>query len=323
MPTIPITWTSLTNAVINGDGDLEKDAGADNCFTDASGTGDAGAISNESVASGDFEFGCTLGPLAGEAGRSFVGLASSFSLNFAVWQYCFHVSTELNTSGTPHPVDSVFVYEGSPPNKTYLDGAWDEGKLLRIVCQGGMVRYYLDSLLVYTSATAPSYPLYAVASLACLGKTVIDPYFITGSAGAPCEAGDEVGDGDCSLPWTIPTPSAFPLPSNGGPRPARFEEIEGEWNNFSQKFADGFEQSGGIQTSPIRRFAVEWDGLSQVEAAALDAHWNSTRGGLKFTVTHPHTAEVITGVRYRSYTRSPHRKVWAQARSAELVKYAS
>lgn len=180
MPTTNITWQNLTNAVINGSGHLEKNAGANNCFQDASGTGDGGARSVEEIASGDFEFRCTLGPIAGEAGRSFVGLDSGgFSLDFSTWIYCWHVSTENNTVN-PHPPRSIFVYEGSPPKKFHIDGAWDEGRLFRFLYQNGKMRYYFDNLLCYTSSRAITFPVFAVASLACLNKTVIDPQFITG-----------------------------------------------------------------------------------------------------------------------------------------------
>lgn len=325
MPTTIITWkTPLTNAVINGSGDLEKNAGSDNCFTNASGSGDAGARSNESIASGDFEFGCTLGPIGGLSGRSFVGLdhgTGSFDADFTNWDYTIHVSTEANTTGTPHPANSIFVYRGSPPNRTYIDGIWtNSGQVLRFVCQSGVMRVYLGSLFVYVFPEAVTYPVFACVSLACLNKTVLSPYFLTGGGGSnPCEVGIATGDA-CSGSWTVPTMAALPLPSNGGPRPSYFEEVEPEWGEVSQKFADGQEQSTTLQTARVRNFNVSWDGLSVAQADALDAHYESTRGGLKFTVVHPYTGETITGVRYKDYSAS-HRKVWSKERSASLVKY--
>jgi len=317
-----ITWkTPLTNAIINGDGDLEKNAGADNCFTNASGSGDAGARSNEEISSGNWEFQCTLGPLAGASGRSFVGIdhGGTYTADFSQWDYCIHVSTESNTSGTPHPINSIFIYEGGAPNKTYLDGVWEEGKLLRIVCINNVVRYYLDSLLIYTSATAPTYSLYAVVSLACLNKTVLDPKFITSAGTGACEEGPTVLGG-CQGSWTIPTPAALPLT---GIDFTYFQEIEGDWGEIEQEFPDGTPNATTIQTSAVRRFEVEWDGLSETDAQDMDAHYDSTSGGLKFTVTHPHTGETITGIRYEDYNRADHQKVWAQKRTARLVKYTS
>lgn len=326
MPTTIITWQNLTNAVINGNGYLEKNAGANNCFTNASGTGDGGARSVQTIAStdGDWAFECTLGP--DPSGRSFVGIASgAFSLDFATWDYCLHISTELNTSGTPHPANSIFIYEGPAPNKTYRDGVWNEGDLLQIICVGGVVRYYVNCTLLYTSSRAPSYPCYAVASLACLNKYVVDPVFRTGGSGGSvlgATRGPGAGSG-CSAPWTMPTPAAFPLPSNGGPRYAHFAEVEGDWGEDQSQFKDGYVRSVSLQPSATRFFDISWDGLSAAEAATLDAHWSSSRGGLAFSLTLPTTGEVVSGVRYASYSRANHRREWAQERSARLVKYTS
>lgn len=318
-----ITWTSLTNASIDGDGDLEKDAGANECYTNASGTGDGGAKSTETVTSGDWAFECTLGP--DPSGRTFVGVQhGTFSLDYANWDYCIHVSTELNTSSTPHPVDSIFIYEGGGANKTYRDGIWNEGDILRIECLNGVVRYYCNCLLLYTSSQAPTYPLYFVASLACLSRTVVDAAYYTGGAALGTfvsERGGTTGTG-CTAPWTFPTPTALPF-TPGSTRYTYFDEIEGDWGEHGQKFPDGNPAHNTIQTAAVRRFIVEWDGLSAADAATLDAHYDSTSGGAKFTMVHPRTAESISGCRYESYERTEHVKYWAQKRTAKIVKYTN
>jgi hypothetical protein len=518
MAVIPITWQNLVNAVINVDGDLEKNAGlTTQCAENSSGPGDAGARSVQEIAGGDWIFECTLGPQApGDSGRTYVGVNNgTHTLDYTLWQYAIHVSCVNNTID-PHPPNSVFVYDGPPPKKTYLNGVWtNSGQKLRLVCQNNVVKAYLDCLLLYTFPDPPVYPLFAEASIACMNKTVVDPQFIAGGGCQPvtwecmtftsanggdlsitggleqhkvCYAqsaqtitqdgeyfewsmvapgvehyvgvsyedcpscdnavafpstpychfgnhhapfsfyygldetisptddnwyalegsfdfadgvytnatifklareggkvkyyvdgvlqytstanvtgplrlttiggpdyntdplpfqiiesatfcqpfgggsgsgcflessrGTDTGD-SCSLPWTLPTVAAFPLPAQGGPQHAYFQEIEGDWGEFGQKFPDGKQQFNTIQTASVRIFKVRWDGLNASEAAVLDAHYQSTRGGLKFTLTDPRTSEVITGVRYRSYSRSPHRKVWSQAREAELIKYTS
>lgn len=325
MPTTSITWQNLTNATVNGGGDLEKTTdtlGGSGCMDNASGSGDAGARSVEVITGPDWEFRCTLGPLTG-SGRSFVGVDNgSFSLDYTSWQFCFHVSTFNNTSGTPHPPNSIFIYQGAPPNKTYLDGVWNEGDLLRIVCTGSTVRYYLNSLLMYTSSQAPTYPLFACASLACLGGTVEDAAFITSAGNAACEPGIATGD-ECSGPWSLPTPGPFPVPALGGPIPEVFYEIEGDWGEFGHKYADGVPDFNTIQTAPIRRFVAEYTGLDDAERALLDDHHKSTRGGLKFTLQNPNTLETITGVRYEEYSGPPHQKVWSKNRQIKFIKYTS
>ena len=174
------TWTNLTNAVVNASGNLENaDGGTDNCFTNASGTGDSGAWTVQTIDSGDFSVTWTFKNQDGvsPSGRSFLGITNgSFSLDFADWDYSIHVSTEENTTGTPHPINSIFVYEGAPPNKAFSDGVWtaEGGDTLRIECISGVVRYYHKSTLLYTSLVAPTYPFHVVASMACFDSTVED-----------------------------------------------------------------------------------------------------------------------------------------------------
>lgn len=127
----------------------------------------------------------------------------------------------------------------------------------------------------------------------------------------------------CAAPWTIPTPTAFPFPSAGGPQYAYFEELEPAWGEFGHDFDDLTPAFNTIQSARIRRFAIEYDGLDEADAAVLDDHYDSTRGGLSFSITVPRTAEVITKVRYESYSRSAHTRVWAQTRSIRLIKYTN
>ena len=127
----------------------------------------------------------------------------------------------------------------------------------------------------------------------------------------------------CDLPWTFPTVAAYPLPAGGGPQALYFDEITPDWGNYGRAMGDGNPLYGTLQTARIRYFIFEYDGLTQADAAILDDHWSSTRGALSFTLTHPITAEVITGVRYESYERSVHRRLWSQARNVRLVKFTN
>lgn len=125
----------------------------------------------------------------------------------------------------------------------------------------------------------------------------------------------------CELAWVMPTPNPYPTAANGGPIPVYFDEIRPEWGEFGREFADGNPAYNTIQTSRIRHFVFEYDGLDQAQAQVLDDHYNSTRGGLSFTLVHQRTGEIITGVRYEGYSRGPHVRVWSQTRSVKLVKY--
>jgi hypothetical protein len=130
-----------------------------------------------------------------------------------------------------------------------------------------------------------------------------------------------VGGAGCQLSWVMPSPNPYPTAGAGGPIPIYFDEVEPEWGEFGKTFNDGAPVFSTIQTARTRNFAFQYDGLDQTQAKQLDDHYNSTRGGLSFTLIHPVTAEVITGVRYESYSRSPHTRVWSQARSVKLVRY--
>lgn len=127
----------------------------------------------------------------------------------------------------------------------------------------------------------------------------------------------------CADPWMFPEPNPYPFPLNGGPQFLRFQEIKPEWGEFGGAFPDGVPTYNTIQTAAVRRWQVEYDGLSQDEALVLDTHFRSTRGGISFNMTVPRTGEALTGVRYESYQRSAHQKVWSQARSVVLVRYTN
>lgn len=180
-----VTWTNLTNAFVNSSGNLQNaNGGSDNCFTDASGGGDSGAWSVETIDSGDFVVTWTFRNADGvsPSGRSFLGITNGgFSTDFSDYDYSIHVSTETNTSGTPHPANSIFVYENGVPNKAFSDGVWTAagGDTLRIECRSGVVRYYHKSTLLYTSLTAPTYPFHVAASMACYDSTVEDVAIVT------------------------------------------------------------------------------------------------------------------------------------------------
>lgn len=178
------TWTNLTNATVNSSGNLQNaNGGTDNCFTNASGTGDSGAWTVQTIDSGDFSVTWTFKNRDGvsPSGRSFLGLTSGgFSLDYTGYNYAIHVSTEINTIN-PYAANSIFIYEFGPPNKAVSQGVWTAkgGDTLRIECISGVVRYYHKSTLLYTSSQAPTYPMHVIASMACFNSTVEDLSIVT------------------------------------------------------------------------------------------------------------------------------------------------
>lgn len=124
----------------------------------------------------------------------------------------------------------------------------------------------------------------------------------------------------CADAWAFPEPNPFPFPLAGGPLYKMFEEMMPDWGEHGGAFPDGVTAWNTIQTSAVRRWQIDYDGLDQNEADLLDDHFYSTRGGISFSMTVPRTGEVLTGVRYESYKSNGHVKIWAQARSMILVK---
>jgi len=176
-----ITWTGLVNCVVNADNSLEKTSGADNCFENASGSGDGGGYSVQTFATGvDFEVSWNFG--SDTEGRMFGGLDASPNVtDYTSVSYNIHVSDQNNTSGTPHPPHSIFIYENG-----VFKGAWDgvyaHGDTLRITRQSGVVKYWHKGDLLYTSSLSVASPLHFVGSIACLNKTIDDVVMSTSGA---------------------------------------------------------------------------------------------------------------------------------------------
>jgi hypothetical protein len=170
-----VTWTNVTNATQNRLGNLEKTTdtlSGNGCVTNASGTGDAGGRSVEQI-TGDSDWEVAFSfDTSPEEGRGFGGLTTNaaFTNNYTQMRYCVHVSSANNTID-PHPPHSWFIYENGS-FKTFEDGTYAPGDLWQIKGVSGTVKYYLNGVLKYTSLTAPTYPLYGAASLACLNKTI-------------------------------------------------------------------------------------------------------------------------------------------------------
>jgi len=127
------------------------------------------------------------------------------------------------------------------------------------------------------------------------------------------------GADNCAASWTLPTPAAFP--SVATIRPAYFDELQGDWGEFGQSFGDLFPSFATLQADKVRIFILRYEGLSAADAATLDAHYTSTRGGLSFQFTQPRTSEVLAGVRYAEAPTADHIKTWAQSRNIRLVLF--
>lgn len=125
----------------------------------------------------------------------------------------------------------------------------------------------------------------------------------------------------CENPWSIPTPSQFPIPAVSSIPYNFFIEDAPEFRYFNQKFPD-LHEDFNLNAGIIRRWRFEYQGLSEADAATLDAHYESAKSSaFGFGFTNPRTAEVLSSVRYDKYTVGDHEKKWAGNRSIVLIKY--
>jgi hypothetical protein len=128
----------------------------------------------------------------------------------------------------------------------------------------------------------------------------------------------------------------FPSPSVSGsnPIPLFYEELPQEFivgqTTYDDGGADFKLQAGG---SGVRRWRLDYDGLTLAEAAILDAHlaacfYSSDQGsavGFNFRAHVPGTVwtdtsgTLYSNVHYEKY-ETGHSKVWSQKRSVVLIK---
>lgn len=144
-----VQWVNTVHANPTGS-TLQK---ADGCGTCA----DAGATSAQSILSGDAAVQFT--PVAGA--RLYAGLG-----------------TDATANTDPARIDFAFSF--------WPDGGWDvrergvyktegrvvAGDVFRIAIAAGTVKYYQNAVLVYSSATPPSYPLVLDTTLIGAGATI-------------------------------------------------------------------------------------------------------------------------------------------------------
>jgi hypothetical protein len=142
-----VVWTNTVNVTVNGNS-ITKNAGCNGCW-------DSGAASQQTIASGDgyVKFttsnGATLnaGLSNGNAGTNANDI--KYALRF------FATYVEVRELG---------VWKAS----------WNvaAGDVHKVAVEGGVVKYYHNGTLKYTSATAPTYPLLVDATMTTVGETL-------------------------------------------------------------------------------------------------------------------------------------------------------
>jgi hypothetical protein len=145
----PVAWSSLVNLTASS-GSLQKTGGCDGCE-------DATALSQQQLASGAsgyLEFTATETNTLRTAGLAQVGAGLGYAnMGFAIRLQSG--SAEVREKGV-YKADTTFV----------------SGDVFRIAVGAGIVNYYKNGTVFYTSSVMPSYPLQASASINSLGGTV-------------------------------------------------------------------------------------------------------------------------------------------------------
>lgn len=151
----PVGWAKLRGVTVVGTV-LKKVAGCEGCRSSA--------VSQQAITSGDgyVEF------VAAEFGlRRWVGLMSS-------WKTVTTDNIDFNIMlGGEAAIFERGVFK--------MDLVYKPGDVFRIALSGGIVRYYKNGLLIYTSSQKPSYPLVTAAWIDQIGGTVTNAVMGFGS----------------------------------------------------------------------------------------------------------------------------------------------
>jgi hypothetical protein len=145
-----VVWVNPVNVTVTGSS-LQKTSGCDGC-------GDAGAVSSQTITSGDGYVEFTVGETNSfwYGGLSHGNPGPSFdAINFAF---------RFNGGGQADVSENGVYKGGSTP--------YAVGDVFRVAVEGGQVRFRKNGTLIYTSAAAPTYPLLLDATLGTISGTV-------------------------------------------------------------------------------------------------------------------------------------------------------
>ncbi|HEY0380275.1 MAG TPA: S8 family serine peptidase [Pyrinomonadaceae bacterium] len=217
-PTIPVedvVWVNAAGVMIT-DGSLKK--------TLATGLWNAGASSSKSIGAGDGYVEFSTGE---------VNTSKMCGLNVGSTSHSY---TEINFALNPRSDGTIYIYESGTPRSqggSQSFGTYVAGDLFRVAVEGGFVKYYKNTTLLYTSNVTPTYPLLADTSLYTTGATVTDTV-ISGMLQGKAPAEDVVWTNDHGV-----TPSGNDL--------TKYEATA--WGNAG---------AVSVQTVPFGDCYVEW-----------------------------------------------------------------
>lgn len=189
-PSSAITWTSLVNTTVNGS-TITKTGGVD-------GTWDAGAISSQTLASGDGYTQVTINDNIND-GRMFGLNHNNSTASHTDIDYAFYTAN----GGT------LEIYENGSQKVSGL--SYTLGDTLKVAVEGGVAKYYKNGALVYTSLQAPIYPLFTDISFRELNAKLVDAQLSV--AEAPTAT---INTSPASGSLVVGSPSSVAIVINGG-----------------------------------------------------------------------------------------------------------
>ena len=139
------SWSVLFDATVDANG-IYRAGGCDGC--------NAGGISSQQISAasgGSFQFTVSHGP------TRYAGLTAGDSLGFSQLSYAIGVGT----------INTVEIYESGIYR---ADIPFLDGDLFKISIESGLVKYYRNGSVVFTSPVAPTVPLSAEALLLSLSS---------------------------------------------------------------------------------------------------------------------------------------------------------
>lgn len=121
----------------------------------------------------------------------------------------------------------------------------------------------------------------------------------------------------------------FPLPSvsSSNPQPNVWyqlpEESQVDFTPYDDGGRDTALQNGGVG---IKRWVLNYNGLTEAKAAILDAHMLTARlnaeGFSAYGFNYrDRDGTLYANVHYEKYDRPAHQKIWGQARNIQLAKF--
>ncbi|MEO5951575.1 MAG: hypothetical protein ABIQ44_03815, partial [Chloroflexia bacterium] len=228
-----VNWINAVNVTVSSNS-IEKTSGGLSW--------NAGAISSQSIQSGDGYVQMTAGQVS--TNNLMFGLGNTdTNQSYTDIEFAFYVYQD----------GSLYVYESGISQG--LVGTYAEGDQLKVAIQGGQIKYYKNTTLLYTSSGSPTYPLYMDSSLYYMNSRINDAIICGTGSGA-------------AVPTATSTPStASPTPIGGGCQPVIWTNsvnvsVSG---NTITKNAGGLGWNAGAVSSQALQFG---DGYVQMTATS-------------------------------------------------------